>query len=274
MTPPALQLSRPAAEDALRPDGIIVLLCGRDLAVTSTDALPTAVECAAAALPPPVPAVRAAELDGIPFYAAADLPRESHPATFHWTPLRAWLHHASASLRQAATRAIEVATWLKEHRFCGRCGRPMAIHPADGALRCPDCGFESFPILSPAIIVRVTRNGGRELLLAHNRTFTRPTFSNVAGFVESGETFEEAVRREVFEEVGIGVRDIRYFGSQNWPFPHTLLAGFTAEYDHGDLRPDGEEIDDARWFPVDGPLPLLPEPGSISRALIDDLLQQ
>jgi NAD+ diphosphatase len=133
--------------------------------------------------------------------------------------------------------------------------------------RCPQCGQTGFPRLAPAVIVLIERGDGRALL-ARNARFPDGMYSCVAGFVEPGETLEQAVHREIREEVGIEVRDLQYFGSQPWPFPHSLMIGFFAQYASGDLTPDGDEIADARWFsPSD--LPGLPGEISIARALID-----
>jgi NAD+ diphosphatase len=136
-------------------------------------------------------------------------------------------------------------------------------------MRCPVCGLLAFPRVAPAIIVRVTR--GDEILLAHGRRFPSTIYSVLAGFVDPGESLEECVHREVREEVGIEVTPPRYFGSQPWPFPHSLMVGFTAEWAGGELSPDPEEIADAGWYRADA-LPELPPSISIARRLIDDWL--
>ena len=166
-----------------------------------------------------------------------------------------------------AGRAVQVIAWDKTHRYCGRCGeltRPLAD---ERARRCPKCELTVHPRLAPAVIVLVERADGRALL-ARNANFPEPIYSCLAGFVEPGETLEEAARREVREEVGIELRDLCYFGSQPWPFPHSLMIGFFAQFASGELRPDGQEIADAAWFsPTD--LPNLPGEVSIARALIE-----
>jgi NAD+ diphosphatase len=250
----------------------VVIARGRLMVVTQDGALPTVAQCRDAGIPLDG-AILAAHADGeaywgIPWWA------EVLPAGFTQVPVRGMLHTSTAGGNIAITRAIELVSWRHDHQFCGRCGQRMQLNPSDGALQCPACKFECFPVICPAMIVRITRNNGREILLARNRGFFRPVFSNISGFVESGEKFEDCVEREVMEEVGIRVRNIRYFGSQNWPFPHSLLAAFTAEYAGGELHPDGEEIVEAKWFARDGQLPPLPELGSISRAMIDDYLGQ
>jgi NAD+ diphosphatase len=168
-----------------------------------------------------------------------------------------------------AGRAAQIVHWDRTHRYCGRCGTPTHRHPTDRARECSACGLQAFPRLSPAVIVLVER--GRQLLLARSPRFPRGRYSIIAGFVEPGETLEEAVARELREEVGIEVRDVRYFGSQPWPFPHSLMVGFTAQYAGGEVRPDPAELEDAGWFTRDH-LPDLPDRLSISRHLIDAFL--
>lgn len=169
-----------------------------------------------------------------------------------------------------AGRAIQILLWDQTHRFCGRCGQPTINAPAERAKLCPQCGLLSFPRLSPAVIMLVYR--GDELLLARNRAFAEGVFSVLAGFVEPGESLEEAVAREVKEEVGLDLTDIKYFGSQPWPFPHSLMIGFTARYAGGEIRLQEEEIVEAAWFTRDGELPRLPGTLSIARRLNDAFL--
>jgi NAD+ diphosphatase len=166
-----------------------------------------------------------------------------------------------------AGRAVQILLWDQTHRFCGRCGQPTVNAPAERAKLCPQCGLLSFPRLSPAVIMLVQR--GDEFLLARNRAFAEGFFSVLAGFVEPGESLEEAVAREVREEVGLELTDIHYFGSQPWPFPHSLMIGFTATYASGEIRPQEEEIVEAAWFNRGGDLPRLPGKLSIARKLID-----
>ena len=167
------------------------------------------------------------------------------------------------------SRARMLATWQRDHRFCGRCGSPTAAAPDEHATVCSVCGLRSYPRISPVIIVRVTR--GDEILLARPRRAGRALYSVLAGFVEAGESLEETVVREIAEEVGIAVTGIAYFGSQPWPFPHALMVGFTARWIGGEITPDPGEIVDAGWYRR-GVLPEIPPHGSIARALIDDFL--
>jgi NAD+ diphosphatase len=165
-----------------------------------------------------------------------------------------------------AGRAVQIVDWERNHQYCGRCGAPTVSQPNERAKGCPRCGLVSFPRLSPAIIVAVERDG--RLLLAHAHRQPAGFYSVLAGFVEPGETLEQAVRREIYEEVGIEVSNIRYFGSQPWPFPNSLMIAFTADYAGGDLRLDDSEIADAGWY-APGELPPIPPAISIARRLID-----
>ena len=171
----------------------------------------------------------------------------------------------------AAGRAVQLVEWARTHRYCGRCGEPTVVADTERAMRCPACGLLSFPRLSPAMITLVTRGEpgpDQEVLLARGVQWTMPMYSCLAGFVEPGESLEAAVIREVFEEVAISVRNPRYFGSQPWPFPNSLMIGFTAEYEAGEIVCEPTEIADAGWFRRDA-LPNVPPGISIARSLID-----
>jgi NAD+ diphosphatase len=170
-----------------------------------------------------------------------------------------------------AGRAVQIIDWDRTHQFCSRCGIRVKSHPTERAKECPQCGLLHFPRLAPAIIVLVER--GHEMLLARAHRFPTVMYSTLAGFVEPGETLEQAVAREVKEETGISVKDIRYFGSQPWPFPHSLMVGFTAAYESGEITLGDEENIDAGWFSADH-LPALPGKISIARKLIDWFLEK
>ncbi len=167
--------------------------------------------------------------------------------------------------------AFQLMNWRRSNRFCGRCGVPMRESEKERAMQCPDCGHLVFPTLSPAIIVAVEKDG--KLLMGHNANFPAGRYSVLAGFVDPGESLEETVAREVYEESGVRVKNIKYFGSQPWPFPNSLMFGFRAEWESGEPMPDGEEIDDVRWFSPEE-LPDIPPSVSISRQLIDDWLRR
>lgn len=166
-----------------------------------------------------------------------------------------------------AGRALQYAEWDRSHRFCGRCGERTTRHPENWSRACSACGHAAFPRVSPAVIMLVHK--GDACLLAHAAHHAENLYSVLAGFVEPGETLEECVAREVREEVGIEVRDIRYFGNQPWPFPHSLMVGFTAAWKSGELVPDGVEILEAGWFTHDALPARIPSSISIARRLID-----
>ena len=168
-----------------------------------------------------------------------------------------------------AGRAKQIVGWHETHRFCGRCGAGTVPSPTELAKECPSCGMLFYPRLSPAVIVLVKR--GEEVLLARSLGFPAGMYSVLAGFIEPGESIEETIGREIREEVGVEVENLRYFGSQPWPFPHSLMIGFTADYAGGELRTEPDEIEDAGWYAVDE-LPMLPPKVSIARAMIDDFL--
>lgn len=167
------------------------------------------------------------------------------------------------------SRAKQLLTWYSNHQFCSRCGNATRLHQRDAAMICSVCEYTQYPRITPCVIMLVRRE--QRVLLAHSARFTTPMFSCLAGFMEAGETAEDAVRREVYEETGIRVTDLRYHASQSWPFPHALMLAFSAEYESGEIRLDDEEITEADWFAPDE-LPLIPPQGSIARTLIDDWL--
>lgn len=165
--------------------------------------------------------------------------------------------------------ASQIATWHATFKFCPRCAIPMETHKREFAKMCNSCGHHQYPRISPCIIVLVSK--GDQCLLAHAAHFQKGRYSTLAGFIEAGESAENAVKREVFEEVGIRIKNVKYAFSQSWPFPHSLMLGYHAEYDSGELTPDGIEIMDAQWFKVDE-LPVLPPRFTIARRLIDQFL--
>jgi len=164
-----------------------------------------------------------------------------------------------------ANRACHLNNWKKKNRFCGCCGEPMHPSPDEVAMLCRNCGNIVYPRISPAIIVSITK--GDQILLAHAAKFTNNVYSVIAGYVEPGETLEECVKREVFEEEGLHIKNIKYFTSQPWPYPDSLMTAFTAEYESGEIKIDGIEIEDANWYTRDN-LPELPSKASVAMKLI------
>lgn len=205
-------------------------------------------------------------LDGRHCYAIELAEETSPPKGMGFEGLRQAYGRLDEDLFWIAARAVQIVEWDRTHQFCGQCGAPLKTRMTERAKECPRCGLLHFPRLSPAMIVLVQK--GRELLLARSRHFLPGMYSVLAGFVEPGESLEEAVAREVREEVGLTIKDIRYFGSQNWPFPHSLMIGFTATYAGGEISLNDEEIEAAGWFTADA-LPPLPGNISIARKLID-----
>ena len=164
------------------------------------------------------------------------------------------------------SRALQLIEWQKNHRFCSHCGTPTVRHAhGEFAQICPNCNYTAYPRVNPCIIVAITK--GDQILLARSHRFANGMFSVVAGFVEVGETLEQAVAREVKEEVGLEITNIRYVSSQPWPFPTNIMLGFTADYAGGELVLQEDEIAEAAFYPFDQ-LPLIPPKGSIAHSLI------
>jgi NAD+ diphosphatase len=202
-----------------------------------------------------------ADVDGrpAPLWAVEAEPSEE------WTPLRRLMAEGEPAQVKSAVRAAELAAWRASSRFCGGCGSATVRRPDQVVFDCPVCGMEFWPRVTPAVIMVVHRDD-QVLLVRHSR-YSAPVFSCVAGFVETGETLEEAVAREVSEEVGITIGRPIYFASQAWPFPHALMTAFFAPWESGDPRPDGVEIVEAGWFGKHD-LPAMPPPLSIARRLV------
>ena len=242
---------------AFRGDEILVAEDGRSL--------PDAAACEASGIPASA-TVPVGMLGGV-YCRAASLPRGATPGPgLAFRPLRSLFGAVDDGLLAAAFRAKQVAEWSRTHRFCGACGSPTARLPGERAMKCTDCGHAAYPRVSPAMMVLVKR--GPAILLARHAHGTG-RWSALAGFLEAGESLEDAIHREVREEVGLEVKDLRYFASQSWPFPHSLMCAFTAEFAGGELTPDLTEIAEARWYAPGDALPELASPQSVARSLID-----
>ena len=165
-----------------------------------------------------------------------------------------------------AGRAFQLAEWARTHRYCGVCATPMAQLQGERCYKCPNCGMMAYPRISPAMMVLIRK--GDQVLLAMHTNSPYKRYTALAGFVEAGESIEEAVHREVYEEVGLRVHNLQYFASQSWPFPHSLMIAFTADYLEGEIRLDDSEIADARWFGPGDEWPESPVVVSIAARLL------
>jgi NAD+ diphosphatase len=205
-------------------------------------------------------------LRGSPCYSAEATSETEVPEAMSFKELRSLYGALEEDIFLLAGKAIQIVSWDQTNQYCGRCGAKTALLEGERAKKCPACGLIIFPRISPAAITAVTK--GNKILLTHNAAFRGNIYSLIAGFVEPGETIEECVHREIFEEVGLKVKNLKYFGSQPWPFPNSLMIGFTAEYDSGEISVDGQEITEAGWYETSN-LPELPGKISIARKIID-----
>ncbi|ALB61309.1 NADH pyrophosphatase [Cronobacter condimenti 1330] len=172
-----------------------------------------------------------------------------------------------AGLFQLAGRGVQLAEFYRSHKYCGYCGHEMHPSKTEWAMLCGHCRERYYPQIAPCIIVAIRRDD--KILLAQHARHRNGVYTVLAGFVEVGETLEQAVAREVMEESSIRVKNLRYVTSQPWPFPQSLMTAFTAEYDSGEINIDPKELIDAGWYRYDQ-LPLLPAPGTVARRLIED----
>ena len=205
-------------------------------------------------------------LDGYPCYSAEVNSDMNELKERDFRDLRSLYGVLDEDIFLLAGKAFQIVNWDQTHQYCGKCGTQTEEMEGENAKICPECGFTSYTRISPAIITAVLKDD--KILLARGSNFPENWYSIIAGFVEPGETLEECVEREVMEEVGLKVKNIRYFGSQPWPFPHSLMIGFISDYESGEICVDNYEITDAKWFDVDT-LPDLPSNMSISREIID-----
>jgi NAD+ diphosphatase len=244
----------------------------RELLVTLDHRLPSVVELDASGLE----AIRRqylGRLEGRHCYSVELAAEVAPPPGMAFRDLRALFGHLDETVHALAGRAVQIVEWDRTHQFCGVCAAATELSLSDRSRSCPSCRIPMYPRLSPAMIVAVEREG--EILLARARHFPAGLYSVLAGFVEPGESAEEAVVREVFEETGIVVDGIRYFGSQAWPFPNSLMLGFTAHYASGEIEIDPGEIEHAAWFHVDALPPTFSGLSvSISQRLIADFVRR
>ncbi|QTA86096.1 NAD(+) diphosphatase [Desulfonema magnum] len=209
-------------------------------------------------------------LNGHPCYSAELPDGAPEPDGMSFLGLRRLFGLMEETFYKIAGLGFEIVKWDQTHQYCSRCGASTEKKHDERAKICPECGLVNYPRISPAIIVAITKND--QILLARANHFPTKLYSVIAGYVELGESLEECVRREIREEVGIEVKNIRYFGSQSWPYTNSMMIGFTSEYASGEIRVDEVEIADAGWFDADN-LPRLPGWGSIAKQLIDWFLE-
>lgn len=206
-------------------------------------------------------------VNSFPYYALEIFAEPILSENMRFVSLRHLFTSGAEDLFRLAGRAVQIVDWRRTHRYCGQCGARTLEKSDEYVAICPECGFASYPRISPSIIVAVIKER-RQILLIRSNHFKGSLYTVISGFVEPGETLEECVRREVKEETGVDVRNISYFGSQPWPFPNSLMIAFTADYDKGDIVIDEEEVADARWFAVEH-LPDRPGSASIAGQLIN-----
>jgi NAD+ diphosphatase len=254
-------------------EGVWLLLRGNELAFVEE-----AGQCRLpqGALAPELAAAAAAAIylgrwDGRPCRALSLGREQAFPAALQVESLLASEPRIDIDLLSLAGRASQMLHWEQNSRACSRCGAALQRLPGESGKRCRGCGYAHFPHIHPCVIVLIHRPG--EILLARKAEWPAGRYGLVAGFLDGGECFEEAVAREVLEETGVRVREIAYVGSQCWPFPSQVMAGFVAAWDGGEVVVDRTELEDARWFPLDR-LPQLPPRRIIARYLIDHWVAQ
>ena len=199
------------------------------------------------------------------------LENEAIPEGYQLVPIRELIQSWSTTEFLQASRAVQLLEWRRNHKFCSHCGHVTEIHSKEYAMVCPGCSYHQYPRVQPCIITIITK-GDNEVLLAKSVHNKSNMYGLIAGFVEVGETLEEAVQREAFEEVGLRLKNIRYMSSQPWPFPSNLMIAFHAEYDSGEIQLQVEEISEAQFFRFDQ-LPEIPFKGSIAHAMIMQIIE-
>ncbi|MFN7950470.1 MAG: NAD(+) diphosphatase [bacterium] len=258
--PPTLPAAGAARWLVFRGEELVVSECGTTVELLTGDALGCGLGAEVREI------VHLGRLDGVSCLAGS-VPGDAHlDEGLRTMDLRTLFEHLPADLYAVAGYAYQLVRWQRASRFCAFCGAATGPVEGEWGRRCGGCNHVTYPHVSPCVIVLI-HDGGDRLLLAHRRG-RGAMRSLIAGFLEPSESLEEALRREVREEVGLEIDDIRYFASQPWPFPHQLMVGFFARHAGGEVRPDGDELDEARWYDVDD-LPTLPGPISIARRLID-----
>lgn len=250
-------------------DGLWFVFRGSELLLTEAGQLPAGRPAAALGA-----AWQVGDYDGRPCYGAALADEAGLPGDHLFCHLKKLLDRWPEALGHLAGRALELIEWERGHRFCGACGAPTEQRGSAIVRSCsnPDCRREHYPRVSPVVIVAVER--GPEILLGRSPHFLPGMYSTLAGFVDAGESAEAAVHREIFEESGLEIANLRYFASQPWPFPHNLMLGFQADYAGGEIRIAADELEDAAFFHVDRLPAVLPKPSTIAHWLIRDFCRR
>jgi len=243
----------------------------RELLVTAAGSLPTKQQLDQHSLEPDF-SLYLGTLGDTHCFSALVPEASTPPSGMTYRDLMSLFASIEPHIHQVAGRAVQLLEWDRTHRLCGACGESTAPSTLDRSRVCPGCGLGQFPRLAPAIIVTVERDD--EILLARSPHFPPGLYSTLAGFVEPGESLEECVAREVREEVGVEIDEIHYFDSQPWPFPNSLMLGFTSRWKSGDIKIDPSEIEDAKWFHCDDMPIRFPGNVSISQWLMDDFLRR
>ncbi len=240
---------------------------GNELLIRESDlSLPDAAACAAMRLQNAH--IHPVGMLGERYCRAAWVDKDAAPADGHtFKNLRALFGAMDEQLLSVAGRAFQLMEWARTHRYCGACATAMTLVKGERCFKCPACNSLNYPRISPAMMVLIKK--GDTILLARHTASPTNRFSPLAGFLEAGESIEDAVHREVFEEVGLKIDRLKYFGSQSWPFPHSLMIAFTAEYVSGEITVDRNEIAEAHWFGPGDRLPEYTTGVSISGALIE-----
>ncbi len=260
------ELFRPLLVAQEHPTPINLVFCGDMLLVRESDLDPH-LDLNLHALPPTSQFIPVGVLGERYFRVTWVTPGSDAWPGHTFRKLRSLFGALDEALLAIAGRAFQIVEWARTHRFCGACGAPTQLIAGERCMRCIACQHMAYPRISPAMMVLIQR--GDAILLARHLNSPSGYFTALAGFLEAGESIEDAIHREVQEEVGLRVRDLTYFGSQPWPFPHSLMIAFTAQYVSGDIVVDGSEIAEARWFGPQDPLPPTPPLGlSIAGHLI------
>ena len=256
----------PLVKEQQHPSPLNFIFSGDALLVQAESLLPPTLQQCSDLQTPALQWFPVGQLHGVYCQTSWKKDQAHAPEGLVWRRLRSLFGALDEDLLAIAGRAFQIGNWARTHQFCGACGAPTQQLAAERCMTCTACKHAAYPRISPAMMVLVKK--GNQILLAKHAASPAPFYTALAGFVEAGESVEETIHREVMEEVGLKVGNIQYFASQPWPFPHSLMIAYTAEYQSGDIQIDTTEIADARWFGPGDDLPLVPHSISIASSLI------